>query len=112
MRRHVDEVRHRHEGTTGGNGYDTIASEQLDELLDSTGTASSTRVTSTVPAAPEHRAVDVETTAAEQPPTGHIDEPTRPTQQVPDVDATAETTDLAQTPLQRSTRTRKPIERF
>ncbi|XP_049515228.1 uncharacterized protein LOC125941608 isoform X1 [Dermacentor silvarum] len=112
VRRNVDQVRHRREGTTGGNGYDAIASEQLDGLLDTTGTASSTHVTSTDPAAPEHRAVDVETTAAEQPPTGHIDEPTRPTQQVPDVDATAETTDPAQTPLRRSTRTRKPIDRF
>ncbi|KAH7942739.1 hypothetical protein HPB52_000688 [Rhipicephalus sanguineus] len=61
---------------------------------------------------PDIRGEDEELSAAEQPPTGHIDDSDRLAQQVPDVEATAATMDHAQPLLRRSKRIRKPIQRF
>ncbi|KAH7986263.1 hypothetical protein HPB52_025094 [Rhipicephalus sanguineus] len=64
------------------------------------------------PKAPDIRGEDEEASAAEQPPTGHIDDFDRLAQQVPDVEATAATTDQELPLLRRSKRIRKPIQRF
>ncbi|KAH7981757.1 hypothetical protein HPB52_001059 [Rhipicephalus sanguineus] len=64
------------------------------------------------PKAPDIRGEDEEASAAEQPPTGRIDDFDRLAQQVPDVEATAATTDQELPLLRRSKRIRKPIKRF
>ncbi|KAL1486979.1 hypothetical protein MTO96_031135 [Rhipicephalus appendiculatus] len=78
-----------------------------------TGTSipTSTGATSVAPQA-RHNGAEDEVSAADQPPTGHIDDSVRPAQQVPHVDVTAESTEEAQPLLRRSKRIRKPVLRF
>ncbi|KAL1438347.1 hypothetical protein MTO96_048136 [Rhipicephalus appendiculatus] len=110
VHRHLDQVRHRHEGTPGRKANATTASEWTDRRT-GTSTPTSTGATSVAPQA-HHNGAEDEVSAADQPPTGHIDDSARPAQQVPHVDATAESTEEAQPLLRRSTRIRKPVLRF